>query len=243
MMKIKNPFLLFAIAFVGFAIFNKLFLSKKSSVTASTGPALQDKIEGWSWATTTPGQAITKWLGPGWADWVMWAIVVVFIAWIASFFLNKEKVGKTVLSVLLYAGTLIFLIATFAGIVGTYQKNTIDKSVEHPVKFLGEPVGKKVLVENARPNDEFVILFDTANVDQTGGKVYGTCGKVVRPELPPDFVLHLKAVRGMGTNVNVVKVTDATQAELISRGFNGVNLDIEFTKILKVRGEKICAND
>jgi hypothetical protein len=244
-MKLRNPFLILAFLFMGAAFFNKFFLSKKgdSATQSSTQSSFTNMLDDWSWATTTPGQAITKWLGPGWADWVMWALVVIFIAWVASFFFNKEKAGKTAMVVLVFVGTMIFLISVFSGILSTYHQKTNLEPVEHPVNFYRKPAGHKVLVEMVRPNDKFIVFLDSAIASQTNGKAYTACAKVVRPELPVDLSIKFRSIRGTGTNANTVIIAEESQAELIKQGFGGINLSVEFTLFLKERGTSVCAND
>ena len=85
-----------------------------------------------NWAATTPGQAIEKSLGTGWANWVMWIILAVVIIGLINFFTGDRK-GSKVIPVLNGGVILVMTVLLFTGIGKHFTTQDPTKAKEHEV--------------------------------------------------------------------------------------------------------------
>ncbi len=122
--------------------------------------------------------------------------------------------------------------------------------VPHKANFLGMPVGHEITVKAFRPNQEIIVLVDTAYQhimdkqfpDIQGVKAYSVCARVVRPKLPEDVTVKFRTDRGDETNAPVFVMAEESRVMLVKHGYDGMSFDVKLKLTVKKVGTDNCVN-
>ncbi len=175
-----------------------------------------------SWADTVPGQAIDKWLGVGWAPWVMWILVVLFVAGLLSLFLSKGKVWGGVIK---WIGSIALVALLVVGFSAVMDWHRAKPQAYVPVELHTLKAGESRTVPMG--------LSSIAVIKIAGTNVKDGYGMYACPEakaLQGMMKVKYRVPAGNHTNRLQVEMTPASKQELLARNIVAVDTTFTLTK-------------
>lgn len=176
------------------------------------------------WTVTTPGKAVAELLGgAGWANWLLWSVVVLFIYMVAQSFIKPkgDGVGKSLVtfiwvalvSVALYAAITFFLSRE----VTTHA--TVDLRQARTGQFVDVRMGFTSVA---------VVQIRAANLQKDGDVYFWACPETIWPVKLP-FAPKFEVVAGAYTTQNHVALTKESKQALMENGTSVIDVRFTFT--------------
>lgn len=178
-----------------------------------------------NWAATTPGQAIEKSLGTGWANWVMWITLVVIVIGIINFFLGDKK-GSKIFAALNTGAVIVFVALVVIAINKHFddpKKATEEESQR--VEFNNAPDGYTRMVP-ARVTDTYIVSMRTAHRGNGETGFWHACPTVISDSL--NFKPRFRVVAGAGTSRNHIQMVPEDIDRLINGGSMTTRVTVQF---------------
>lgn len=186
-----------------------------------------------SWADTTPGQAIDKWLGAGWSSWVMWTLVALVVIWILSIVLSKDKKAGGILKGLSW----LALVAMFViGLSAVMDWHRAQPQAYVPVELHTLKIGQSKTVPLG--------LTSIATIKIAGTKVtdgYRNYACPVAKDLQGVMEVTYEVPAGNNTSQPQVQLTAESKQKMIALNMALVNTTFTLTKG-PIYGPTPCVN-